>query len=272
VTIDELRIGVAETYDVIVRPSADSAYTIFAQAIDRSGFARGTLAPALGLEAAVPQLDAPPVLTMTDMGMAMSQDHAAMGHDAPAMGHDHSAMMQGDLSMSDMPTELPGPKAAVDMRAESPQPRYDDPGVGLRNRSWRVLTYGALRRLEPARSMPQAGREIELHLTGNMMRYMWSMNGVRFSDADPIELRHGETVTFALINDTMMNHPIHLHGLWSDLMTSDSGQMVRKHTVTVQPGQVVRYNVTADALGPWAYHCHMLYHMDAGMFRVVNVA
>ncbi|HEY5666689.1 MAG TPA: copper resistance system multicopper oxidase, partial [Gammaproteobacteria bacterium] len=198
VTIDELRIGVAETYDVIVRPSADSAYTIFAQAIDRSGFARGTLAPALGLEAAVPQLDAPPVLTMTDMGMAMSQDHAAMGHDAPAMGHDHSAMMQGDLSMSDMPTELPGPKAAVDMRAESPQPRYDDPGVGLRNRSWRVLTYGALRRLEPARSMPQAGREIELHLTGNMMRYMWSMNGVRFSDADPIELRHGETVTFAL--------------------------------------------------------------------------
>ena len=268
VTIDELRIGVAETYDVIVRPSADTAYTVFAQAIDRSGFARGTLAPAPGLSAPVPELDARPVLTMTDMGMAMSM---AQGMNM-AMGHDHAAMGQGDGAMAGTPADLPGPRAAVDMRAESPQPRYDDPGVGLRQRSWRVLTYGMLQRLRPAAALPAPEREIELHLTGNMMRYMWSMDGVRFSDADPIGLRRGETVTFALINDTMMNHPIHLHGMWSDVQTSDSGQVVRKHTVIVQPGQVVRYNVTADAPGPWAFHCHLLYHMDAGMFRVVDVA
>jgi CopA family copper-resistance protein len=303
VTVDELRIGVAETYDVIVRPSADTAYTVFAQAIDRSGFARGTLAPALGLSAPVPELDARPVLTMTDMGMAMSigqgmnmamgadhaamghdqaataADHAAMGHDQAAtaadhaaMGHDHAAMGPGDGAMSGTSAEFPGPRAAVDMRAESPQPRYDDPGVGLRQRSWRVLTYGMLQRLRPSTALPAPGREIELHLTGNMMRYMWSMDGVRFADADPIGLRRGETVTFALINDTMMNHPIHLHGMWSDVQTSDAGQVVRKHTVIVQPGQVVRYNVTADAPGPWAFHCHLLYHMDAGMFRVVDVA
>ena len=258
VTIDEFRIGVAETYDVIVRPSADSAYTLFAQAIDRSGFARGTLAPAAGLTAEVPELDAPQALTMSDMGMAMAMDMSGE--------HDHASMTAA------MSSESAGPRAAVDMRAASPQTRFADPGIGLRNRNWRVLTYGALQRLQPFTPTPDPTREIELHLTGNMMRYMWSMDGVRFSDASPIELQHGETVRFSIINDTMMNHPIHLHGLWSDLLTSNTGQTVRKHTIVVQPGQLTRYDVTADALGPWAYHCHLLYHMDAGMFRVVNVS
>lgn len=259
VTVDEFRIGVAETYDVIVQPSADAAYTLFAQAIDRSGYARGTLAPAPGIEAAVPELDDPPVLTMADMGMAIGEEH------------DHSAMNSGNASMTAMAGHRNGPRAAIDMRAENPQPRYADPGVGLRDRNWRVLNYGMLKRLEPYEMPREPAREIELHLTGNMMRYMWSMDGVRFSDADPIQLQRGETVRFAVINDTMMNHPMHLHGLWSDLQTSDNGQVVRKHTVIVQPGQIVRYDVEANAIGPWAYHCHLLYHMDAGMFRVVNV-
>lgn len=273
VTVDELRIGVAEIYDVIVRPSGDSAYTFFAQAIDRSGFARGTLAPAPGIEAPVPALDAPPVLTMVDMGMAMNMAAAMQGAAAPlAEGHDHAGANHDQSSVTEANVHSIGPRAAVDMRAESPQSRYDDPGVGLRDRRWRVLSFASLQRLQPFPANPEPSREIEMHLTGNMMRYMWSMDGVRFSDADPIQLRHGETVRFALINDTMMNHPIHLHGLWSDVRTSDSGQVVRKHTVIVQPGQIVRYDVTADAMGPWAYHCHLLYHMDAGMFRVVNVS
>lgn len=266
VTVDEFRIGAAETYDVIVRPSSCSVYTLFAQSIDRSGFARGTLAPAVGLEAPVPELDEPPILTMADMGMAMN---VAMTMDS---GHDHAAMGHSADSVAPESGATGSSRAAIDMRAHSPQARFDDPGVGLRDRSWRVLKLGMLQRLEPFEPTPDPTREIEMHLTGNMMRYMWSMDGIRFADADPIQLRYGETVRFSLINDTMMNHPIHLHGLWSDLQTSESGQLVRKHTVIVQPGQVISYDVTADAIGPWAYHCHLLYHMDAGMFRVVNVA
>lgn len=270
VTVDEFRIGVAETCDVIVKPANDSAYTVFAQSIDRSGYARGTLAPVAGLEATVPDIDPPPVLTMTDMGMATSADMTGVMplHE----GHDHAAMNGNAGPVSVPGGSGSGPRAAVDMRAVDAQPRYNDPGVGLRERSWRVLTNAMLKRLEPFEATQEPAREIELHLTGNMMRYMWSMDGIRSSDADPIQLRHGETVRFSLINDTMMNHPIHLHGLWSDLRTSDSGQVVRKHTISVQPGQVVQYDVTADAVGSWAYHCHLLYHMDAGMFRVVSVA
>ncbi len=280
VTVDEFRIGVAETYDVIVRPAADSAYTIFAQAIDRSGFARGTLTPSSGLTADVPPLDPRPVLSMIDMGMAMAMnmdmDSAMADPAADAAthaGHDMHAGMDHDAAtaVGGGPPASRGPAAAVDMRAENPQPRYDDPGVGLRNRSWRVLTYGALRRLDAASALREPDREIELHLTGNMMRYMWSMDGVRFSDAEPIGLRLGERVRFSLINDTMMNHPIHLHGLWSDVQTGTDGQQARMHTVLIQPGQKTQYDVTADAAGPWAYHCHLLYHMDAGMFRVVDV-
>lgn len=273
VTVDEFRIGVAETFDVVVRPSGDSAYAIFAQAIDRSGFALGSLTPNENVVADVPALDPRPVLSMIDMGMTMSMDAPTMNGPASAMSDDmHSSMSHSDPMPMTSPQLSRYPRAAVDMRAESPQPRYDDPGVGLRERSWRVLSYGALQRLDMPLHMPEPAREIRLHLTGNMMRYMWSMNGVKFSDADPIELRLGETVRFVLVNDTMMNHPIHLHGLWSDLLTSSTGQRARMHTVLVQPGQQVEYDVTANAPGPWAYHCHLLYHMDAGMFRVVNVS
>lgn len=311
VTIDEFRIGVAETYDVVVRPRDDTAYTIFAQSIDRSGYARGTLAPAVGLVADVPALDLPPVLTLADMGMggmsaasteSAAADDGAVDHDAPAhgapdhaaadpsaveqaaAGHgaadhiasgevatDHSAM--GHAAAAPVVAEPDGAaRVGVDMRAVDPQPRLDDPGVGLRSRDWRVLTYGALRRLRPVREVRDPSRGLELRLTGNMARYMWSFDGIRFADAEPIALTLGERVRITLINDTMMNHPIHLHGLWSDLETGGGDQYVRKHTVLVQPGQRVSYDVDADAPGPWAYHCHLLYHMEAGMFRVVSVA
>ena len=279
VTVDEFRIGVAETYDVIVTPESDTPYTLFAQSIDRLGFARGTLTPAPGLTPAVPPVDPPTPLTMTDMGMG-----TGMGMGMGAGTDTATGMAAGSTNMTTMnragsttpqaqdhSVSGTAPRAAIDMRASNPLPRYDDPGVGLRNRPWRVLRYGDLQRLDPPREVRDPEREIELHLTGNMMRYMWSIDGVKFSDADPIELRLGERVRFVLINDTMMNHPIHLHGLWSDVLTSPGGQSARMHTVLVQPGQKVTYDVTADALGPWAYHCHLLYHMDAGMFRVVNV-
>lgn len=149
--------------------------------------------------------------------------------------------------------------------------RLDDPGVGLRDNGRRVLTYADLRSMvEPADNTPPT-REIELHLTGNMERYMWSFNGVKFSDAKPIVLKHGERVRFVLVNDTMMTHPIHLHGLWSDLESADGAFQVRKHTISLNPAQRLTYRVSADARGKWAYHCHLLYHMEAGMFRAVVV-
>ncbi len=282
--IDEFRIGVAETYDVIVEPQP-GAYTIFAQAIDRSGYARGTLTSQPGQKAAVPPMDPAPVLTMTDMGMDHGDmmghdmgkmDHGDMSHDMGKMGH--GSMHMGDMAdMMDMrkivkharvPLEL-GPQ--VDMLAPMPKNRLSDPGVGLRNNGRRVLTYADICNLEPTRDQREPGREIELHLTGNMARYMWSINGVRFNDAKPILLHYGERVRITLINDTMMNHPIHLHGMWSELETGDPGYLPRKHTVIVQPGAKISYQVTADAKGQWAYHCHLLYHMK-GMFRRVVVA
>ncbi|NNC66009.1 MAG: copper resistance system multicopper oxidase [Gammaproteobacteria bacterium] len=268
VTIDEFRIGVAETYDVLVSPMHDVAYSIFAQAIDRSGYAAGTLTPDISLAAEIPELDRLQPLTMADMGMAPmdmgGMSHAEMGHaqmDHAQMGH----MQPHDMSSAD---ELPS-NPGIDMRAMNPQTRFGDPGPGLRDRPWRVLTYEQLGRPQ---ARPDPDRELTLRLTGSMSRYMWSFDGTRFSDADPIELGLGENVCITLINDTMMNHPIHLHGLWSDLETNAAGDIVRKHTIVVQPGQQAHYRVAADAVGPWAYHCHLLYHMEAGMFRVVRVS
>jgi CopA family copper-resistance protein len=273
VSIDEFRIGVAETYDVIVEPKDDRAYTIFAQAIDRSGYARGTLTPDLSLTAPVPKLDPVPVLNHADMGMGSHSHHA--GHKMPMKKHHahhagHQMPMKKD-SMQTMvhhaPTEY-GPH--VDMRAENPQYRLNDPGVGLRHNGRRVLTYADLRNLHTTPDPREPEREIELHLTGNMHRYMWSINGVKFADAEPLHFKYGERLRITLVNDTMMNHPIHLHGLWSDLETGDNQHIPRKHTVIVQPGSKISYRVTADAKGRWAYHCHLLYHMS-GMFREVIV-
>jgi len=278
VSVDEFRIGPAETYDVIVEPSDDRAYTIFAQAMDRSGYARGTLAPHGGMEAEVPPLDPRPLLAMRDMmGEMRGMDHGAMP------GMDHAAMpdMQG---MGDaMPgmqhgaTKEAGAHEAaeydpgVDMRVDTPRTNLDDPGVGLRDNGRRVLSYADVHTIGAPISA-DTGREIELHLTGHMERYVWSFNGRKFSDAEPLQLAHGERVRFVLVNDTMMTHPIHLHGMWSELETPDGEFLARKHTIVVQPAQKVSYRVSADAVGRWAYHCHLLYHMEAGMFREVVVA
>ena len=328
VSVDEFRIGVAETYDVIVEPKSDRAYTLFAQAIDRSGYARGTLTPDTSLTADVPAMDAKPILTHTDMGMDMSNmNHSMMGHDMGAMNHsqstpavdhskmnhsqpapavDHSKMNHSQptpvVDHSKMNHDQPTPAidhskmnhnavtanigngsqtpikhvateygAHVDMRSQAPQYRLDDAGVGLRNNGRRVLVYSDLKNLVKPHDLREPSREIQLHLTGNMSRYMWSINGIKFADAEPLQLKYGERVRITLVNDTMMNHPIHLHGLWSDLETGDADYIPRKHTIVVQPGAKISYLVTADAKGRWAYHCHLLYHM-LGMFREVVVS
>lgn len=319
VSVDEFRIGVAETYDVIVEPSAERAYSIFSQAIDRSGYARGTLTPNVEMTAEVPEMDAAPLLTHGDMGMDMSSmsgtDHS--GHDlggkkvlemkcggnmkmgkkkVPEMScggnmkmgkkkTDHSGHNMGGMAattaamgsgkagygssskIAHVETEF-GPH--VDMRSEAPQYRLDDPGVGLRNNGRKVLTYSDLYNLNKTPDPREPEREINLHLTGNMSRYMWSINGIKFADSEPLILKHGERVRINLINDTMMNHPMHLHGMWSDLETGDPDYIPRKHTAIVQPGSRISYLVTPDVKGDWAYHCHLVFHM-LGMFRKVTV-
>ena len=283
VDVEEFRIGVAETYDVIVTPRDDAAYTIFAQSADRSGYARGTLSPREGLAAAIPALDPVPTLTMADMGMShdmgsmpgMKMDHS--GHDMgsmPGMKMDDSPSPTspegGMMTVKNHPATEHGP--GVYMPAEAVSTRLDDPGVGLRDNGRRVLTYADLHGLQGWIDPREPGRTIEIHLTGNMERYMWSFDGVKFSDAEPVRLQVGELVRIALINDTMMEHPIHLHGMWSELESPDGKFQARKHTISVKPGHAVSYRVLADAKGRWAYHCHLLYHMEAGMFREVNVA
>ncbi|HKE95713.1 MAG TPA: copper resistance system multicopper oxidase [Povalibacter sp.] len=258
VTVDEFRIGPAEVLDVMVMPQEERPYTIFAQAMDRSGYARGTLTPRLGLQADVPAVDSRTILTAADMGMAHG---AAMDHSAHA-GH----------AMTTPPQHAPaefGPM--VDMLVDAPINRLDDPGVGLRDNGRRVLTYADLHTLDGPIDDRDPGREIELHLTGHMDRFVWSFSGQRFSEATPLRFRHGERLRIVLINDTMMTHPIHLHGMWSEVESPHGAVQLRKHTVTVQPAQRLSYRVTADALGRWAYHCHLLYHMEAGMFREVVV-
>jgi CopA family copper-resistance protein len=281
VTVDEIRIGVAETYDVIVEPKDDRAYTIFAQSMDRTGFARGTLAPRAGMDAGVPALDAPQPLTMADMMGAMNHgdmpgmggmDHS--GHAMPAMDHNAHAMhagmaMAAPVRAHHARTEY-GP--SVDMRVDFPRTNLDDPGIGLRNNGRRVLTYADLHTLGGPLDARGAEREIELHLTGNMERYSWSLDGLEFGKSTPVHFRHNERLRVVLVNDTMMTHPMHLHGMWSELESPDGRFMARRHTISVQPAQRVSFLVTADALGSWAWHCHILYHMDAGMFRQVVVA
>jgi CopA family copper-resistance protein len=322
VPVDEFRIAVAETYDVIVEPQEDRAFTIFAEAMDRSGYARGTLAPRAGMTAPLPERRPRPVLTMADMGM----DHGAMGHEAAkpdqgsgtahaghgaggapamhhggadmdpkgmkagapmnheAMGHgapagapmNHAAMGHGAPAGDGMQPLVHGPdhhgpgNSMVAMVAKS---RLHEPGLGLENTpDHRVLLYADLRSREPGYDQRKPGREIELHLTGNMERFMWSFDGKKFSEAEPIPLRYGERVRFTLVNDTMMNHPIHLHGTWSELVNGAGPHQPRKHVINVKPAERISFDVTADAPGGWAFHCHLLYHMEAGMFRKVVVA
>jgi CopA family copper-resistance protein len=301
VSVDEFRIAVAETYDVIVEPT-DDAYTIFAQSMDRSGYARGTLAVREGLSATVPKPDPRPWLTMDDMGMG-GMDHGSMGGmdhsqmqgmnggDMQSMdgsgipapptdsmaGMDHSAMSGMDhasmAGMSDMQkhpaSETNNP--LVDMQAMMPAAKLNDPGIGLRNNGRKVLTYADLKSTFEDPDGREPSRTIELHLTGHMEKFAWSFNGIKFSDSEPVTLCYGERVRIVLVNDTMMTHPIHLHGMWSDLEDEDGNFQVRKHTIDMPPGTRRSYRVTADALGRWAYHCHLLFHMETGMFREVRV-
>jgi len=368
VTVDEFRIGVAETYDVIVQPKDNAAYTIFAQPEDRSGYARGTLAPKAGMTAAVPPVDPRPMRTMMDMGMGnmagmkmgdragtdmpgmdgmkekdvppssqnddtakymsspaqkdkqgmagMSKDNQSMpGMDMGPikMGADSAEQMQtGDQNQRPMtgveigsstgttPFLQPGPntmpimpvsrRANIAAKLEPSNPvhmhvgpqvdnvpmqvseRLNDPGAGLSGNGRRVLTYADLRaRYRGVDGRPPT-REIELHLSGNMDRYIWGFNGQKFSSAEPIELKLGERVRFVLINDTMMEHPIHLHGLWSELENGHGEFNPYKQTIIVKPAERVSYLVSADTPGHWAFHCHLLYHMEAGMFRTVVVS
>ncbi len=279
VDIDEFRIAPAETYDVIVQPRDDAAYTVFAQAMDRSGYTRITLAPRSGMQALIPALDRRPLLTMDDMGHGGHTGHgkaataemtcgAAMGMPGMAMaGMDHGT--HGGGMQAHPASETGNPD--VDMQTMMPTPRLDDPGIGLRDNGRRVLRYADLRSLQAPADDRLPAREIELHLTGNMERFTWGFDGIRFSDAEPIRLRYGERVRLVLVNDTMMEHPIHLHGMWSDLEDADGHFLVRKHTVRVPPGTRHSIRVTADALGRWAFHCHMLLHMETGMMREVRV-
>lgn len=347
VTVDEFRIAVAETYDVIVQPRDNAAYTILAQSEDRSGYARGTLAPRMGMTAEVPPMDPIPMRTMKDMGMG----HMKMGGMNMAgidnMTHKDMSMPNGNTkdkeqqSMSGMDRGNPGmagmkmgshpaqhegannPPAMHGMAGNStgttplPQPgpntmpimsmsmaemkeaesklkpsnpvklhtgpqvaslamhvtgRLNDPGIGLENNGRRVLTYADLRaRYRGVDGRPPT-REIELHLTGNMERFIWGFNGEKFSSAEPIELKLGERVRIVLINDTMMEHPIHLHGLWSELENGNGPFNPYKHTISVKPAERLSYLVSADTPGSWAFHCHLLYHMEAGMFRTVVVS
>lgn len=306
VTVDEFRFGPGETYDVLVQPK-DDAYTVYAQAMDRTGYARGTLATHAGLEAPVPALDPVEWLTMADMMGAMGGGMAGMSHGAASQssmggmshggmagmnhgnmagmnhgsmqgmshagmaGMDHSAMSAAGAStqVRHARTEY-GP--SIDMRVDMPRTNLDDPGIGLRNNGRRVLTLSDLHTAGGAMDPRGAEREIELHLTGNMERYTWSFDGVEFGKSTPVHFRYGERVRVILHNDTMMTHPMHLHGMWSELEAPDGQFQARRHTIPVQPAQRISFLVTADALGRWAWHCHLMLHMDAGMFREVVVA
>ena len=287
VSVDEFRFGPGETYDVLVEPK-DDAYTVFAQSMDRTGYARGTLATERGLSAEIPDLDPVEWLEMKDMMGSMSHgddgaamDHAAMGHSMPGMNHGGMAMDHSVHSTHQNPLAMPsqtvrhantefGP--SVDMRVDMPRTSLDDPGVGLRNNGRRVLTLSDLRSRDGILDSGIPEREIELHLTGNMERYSWSFDGLEFGKSTPVHLKHRQRVRVFLQNDTMMTHPMHLHGMWSDLENDKGEPLVRRHTIPVQPAQRISFVTTPHDLGRWAWHCHLLFHMDAGMFREVVVS
>ena len=281
VMVDEFRIGAAETYDVIIEPKEDRAYTIFAESMDRSGYAAGTLAPREGMTAPLPERRKRPVLSMADMGMAGMADMgmggmAMKGMDGMDMkGMDGMKDMKMDMKSEPVPIKRHGPDKhgpGNTMVAEMPRNRLGDPGVGLENTGTRVLVYNDLRSIAPGYDKRAPEREIELHLTGNMERYMWSFDGKKFSEAKgPIEFRNGERLRLTMINDTMMSHPIHLHGMWMELDNGAGEFRPRKHTVNVKPAEQLSVIISVDAPGNWAFHCHLLYHMDMGMFRIVSV-
>jgi CopA family copper-resistance protein len=307
VEVDEFQITVAETYDVIVTPE-DQAYTLVSEAVDRSGMGRATLAPRAGMVAAVPALRKRPIVTMKDMGMGdmsgmsgmpgmdhgsmpmgnmpgMEQDSSASGSmpgmdhgampgmgDGAASGQDHSGHSMAGMKMRD-PANAPQVQMGPGVQTISPMPadRTGEPGQGLEDVGHKVLTYRDLVALDRNPDVRAPGREMEIHLTGNMERFMWAFDGVKFSELKaPLAFEKGERVRVTLVNDSMMAHPIHLHGHFFELVTGHGDHSPRKHTVNVLPGGKVSWDVTAEA-GDWAFHCHLLYHMHAGMMQVVQV-
>ncbi|WP_066552116.1 copper resistance system multicopper oxidase [Croceicoccus bisphenolivorans] len=271
VETDEVQIAIAETYDFIVTPGEQQAYGVIAEAIDRSGQARATLATQMGMIAPIPAIRERPLLTMRDMGMDMSS--MDMGDTLDLSAPDSGSMDHSDMSMRD-PSVAPGVKMGPGVASLSPMPvdRLADKPTGLENVDHRVLTYADLRSAEPNPDTRVPSRQVDIHLTANMERYMWSLDGVDFSEGpEPIPFRLDERVRVNLINDTMMPHPIHLHGHFFELVSGDPGDRVRKHTVNVLPGGKASFDLTADAVGDWAFHCHMLLHMHSGMMRVVTV-
>lgn len=302
VTVDEFRIGIAETYDVIVEPTDSRAYTIFAETMDRSGYARGTLAPRDGMTAAIPERRKRPVRTMADMGMVMTGDMAGMPSmpskrgAARSLSGDMPGMsgMKGKKARSNPEAAMPGMKMPMggantntgswlhgpdthgpgnSSIAESPQNRLGEPGIGLDGMPWRVLVYTDLQSLQPGNDRRPPEREIEIHATGNMNRYMWSFDGKTYSEAkEPIRFNYGERLRFTMVNDTMMEHPLHLHGMFMELDNGRGVNKPRKHTIILKPAERLSVEITVDAPGLWAFHCHVLYHMEAGMFRIVSVA
>ena len=317
VVVDEFRMGPAETYDVIVEPVEDGAYTIFAETMDRSGYARGTLAPQTGMVAVIPERRPRPLRTMEDMGMSMEgmdmggikdphggmtmpkmespgdiqkvkpsddssiTEHRQHGSGTPSMQdmHEMSSMDVDDQDRSTIPGAQPvkhGPDThgtGNQAVAEYSQNRSGEPGRGLEDSDRRVLLYTDLKSLAPYPDQREPEREIELHLTGHMERYMWSFDGKKYSEAqEPIRFHYGERVRLTFVNDTMMEHPLHLHGMWMHLENGAGAYLPRKHTVIVKPAERVSVAISADAPGRWAFHCHLLLHMEAGMFRVVEVS
>ncbi|GER00556.1 copper resitance protein [Iodidimonas gelatinilytica] len=264
VEVDEFQIAPAETYDVIVTPKDDRAYTVMAEAMDRSGYARGTLAPRSGMSAAIPALRDQPLRTMADMGMDMDAMPAGHGH-----GKNHGSMAMGGPIVARHGPSGHGPGSAGVAAVQ--RSRLGEPGTGLETIDHRVLVYTDLKARTVYNDRPPE-RELELHLTGNMERYMWSFDGEKFSEVDgPIPFALGERLRLILVNDTMMEHPIHLHGMWMELENGHGGLIPRKHTISVKPGERLSALIHVDAPGRWAFHCHLLYHMEAGMFRVVEV-
>jgi len=273
VPVDELRIAVAETYDVIVRPTEDRAYTIFAESMGRSGYARGTLAPRAGMAGEVPPMRERPLLTMADMGMAPGHEgHGSM----PGMGQGGPGAAPPGAAMKGMDHGSMGGtdhSAHGAAGAKGSDPFYA-PGSGLVPTAadgGKFLSYKDLRAQKPLYPLRPPTREIEMRLTGNMERYIWSIDGRKYEDAEPIRLRYGERVRFKFVNETMMTHPMHLHGMWSILDAGAGKWNPAKHVISVAPGTTVSMETEVDAPGRWAFHCHLAYHAMAGMFRMVIV-
>lgn len=303
VEVEEFRIAPGEAYDVIVTPTQDIPYTIFAEPIDRSGFALGTLATRHGLKGPIPERRRRPVRSMKDMGMGGHSGHTVENFDSnrshtsathsnsssslhspnQEVAHSSPQIMTHEMNSQTKDEKIPwsspvkhgddhhGPgNSSI---AEYSQSRLSEPGIGLDSNTRRVLVYTDLRRTTPTEDTRQFSREIELHLTGNMERYVWSIDGKKYSEAkEPIRFSYGERLRLTFVNDTMMEHPMHLHGMWMELENGQEGFLPRKHTIVVKPAEKLSVLITADAPGKWAFHCHLLLHMEMGMFRVVEVS